>query len=611
MPIKNKISRVLREWIPFFDVLKEVGLEIFDFVIENFIKIFLVVAILCASYVSLCVSDMLFLKMLGYGWGAEWDGWRFISYASQAFASVEKKQWIFSLLIPFFLVLLGVAALFSDKQNSLFGKAHWANLFEAKKSGVLSKTGILLGKKWGQYLRVGGFEHVFVFAPSGSGKTTSLVMPNLLTWNDSCIVQDVKGGIFKETSAFRAKYGHACYLWNPGTRDSHTHAYNPIDSVSKDPLLRIDDLQKIAGILIPDPVSSENAFFASTARQLFLGLMLYLLDTEQRPKTLGEMTRLAKNSANFPEWVVQTLKERTDLDPLCYRNLLSFVNNDYRTQANILQSFLSYFELFDNPLLDAATSRSDFDIRQLREKRMTIYVAAGSDNLSRLSPLLTVFYQQVMDSLLRNVPDLTKEPYGLLMMLDEFSALKRMEVLQKSMGLMREYRIRVMAIIQDLPQLYVTYGHDGAKAFINSKYRVAYAQNDLDAANLISGWLGSKTVEQRSQQSKHSFFESSESKSMTKIPLMTADAILKLNHKKMILAIEGNPPILCEKVFWYKDSNFKKVSMGSIALPFLAPVLSPFDHGEMLSALAKKEAEKKGAQGFKKVSKDLNEEETL
>lgn len=301
------------------------------------------------------------------------------------------------------------------------------------------------------------------------------------------------------------------------------------------------------------------------------------------------MNRLAKNSSNFPKWVTDILKERSDLDPVCYRNLLSFVNMEPRTQANIYQSFLSYFELFDNPLLDAATSHSDFDIMQLRKKRMTIYVAAGSDNLSRLSPLLTVFYQQVMDALLRELPNSKDDPYGVLMMLDEFSALKRMEVLRTSIGLMREYRIRVMAIIQDLPQLYVTYGHDGAKAFINSKYRVAFAQNDLDAARLVSGWLGDRTVEQRSRQVRNGMSQSeSSSVSLTKVPLKSSDEILKLSEKNMIVVIEGKSPVLCKKVFWYKDPEFKNRAIGSMELPFLAPFISPFDHAAMVNELKEK-----------------------
>lgn len=561
-----------------------------DLIREKWKVIAIIIGVLITLLLSLSASMGIFSRYLGDGFGYDMNPIHFIRYAPYALASSQKSHWIFSLLAPFGVIVFLIAAAFKAPQSTLFGNAHWATLWEAKKAGLLADDGIILGKKWGKYLCVAGFEHVFVFAPSGSGKTTSLVIPNLLAWKGSCIVQDIKGGIFETTSGFRAKYGQACYLWNPGTRDGHTHAYNPIDSVSRDPVLRVDDLQKIANILIPENPRANDPLWTSAPRQLFVALQLYLLDTPACKKTLGEMVRLIKNTPNFQEWIEKTLESREDLDPLCYRNFFQFLQSDLKLQASILQSFLSYFELFDNPLMDSATSHSDFDITQLRKKPMTIYVAAGSDNLSRLSPLLTVFYQQVMDHLLRQVPDIKKEPHGVLMLLDEFSALKRMDILQKSIGLMREYRVRVMAIIQDIPQLNVTYGQDGAKAFINSKYRVLFAQNDLQSAQLVSGWLGYRTVEQKSQtsQSQGGFFNGSESTSVTKQPLKSPDEIMKLPYEKMIIAVEGGSPVLAKKNFWFKDPALKNRNIGSIDLPVLKPVIVPFDRDGMKAMIASK-----------------------
>lgn len=103
------------------------------------------------------------------------------------------------------------------------------------------------------------------------------------------------------------------------------------------------------------------------------------------------MIRLIKESSNFSDFLLQVLADRDDLDPVCRNNFYKFCELHEKTRTSILATFLSYFELFDNPLIDAATSKSDFDIRQLRRKRMTIYVSVSNDNLTRLSPLLTVF----------------------------------------------------------------------------------------------------------------------------------------------------------------------------------------------------------------------------
>ena len=305
------------------------------------------------------------------------------------------------------------------------------------------------------------------------------------------------------------------------------------------------------------------------------------------------MSRIIKNTPNLSNWMREILLEREDLDPLCCRNFNTFLQMEYRLQTNILQSFLSYFELFDNPIVDAATSKSDFDITRLRKERMTIYVGVSSDNLVRLSPLLTVFYQQVLDTLLREIPNPMTDPHDVLMLLDEFSALRRMEILQKSIGLLREYKVRVMALIQDLPQLYATYGQDGAKAFINNKIRIAFAQNDLDAAKLVSGWLGYQTVEQRTQSKNNTFSNGhtsgSESRSYTRRELMQPSEVMQLEKTKEIILIEGSSPVLADKSLWYEDENLKKCCMGAIELPQIAPIVIPFDRAVLTKAIPKTE----------------------
>lgn len=561
----------------------------------------LILLILCLS-----LSCALFMRFLGYPFGADWSAWDFIQYAPYAWVSEEMRgHWIFSCVAPLFVALF-LVAFAVKKRSTLFGNAHWANYHEAKKAGVLGDKGLILGKKWCRYLRVGGFEHVFVFAPSGSGKTESIAMANLLTESDSMVVQDPKGTLMKRTSAYRQKHGHACFVWSLGGRDRKSHAYNPIDFVSKDKVLRIDDLQKIANIFIPDNPRTDP-IWTTQPRELFVAVLLYLLDTPNKAKTIGEMVRTIKNTLNFSEWIKTIILERADLDPVCYRNFSSFLQAEYRLQTNILKSFLSYFELFENPLIDAATNHSDFDITQLKKKRMTIYVTINVSNLDRLSPLLTVFYQQIIDLSTQEIPDLAVEPYGIVMLLDEFSALRKMPVLQKSIGQIREYRLRIMAIIQDLPQVYETYGVNGAKAFINNKYRVAFANNDYDSAVLISNWLGSQTVEQKTSNTRMgSFFDVGQSTSVTKRALLLPEEIMRFNKKNMIIAIEGHAPIKAAKNFWSSDPNLKKRDLGAIAIPLLAIKEAVFDH-EALKVAVKELAKRDAAKNSQHIAEDEEE----
>jgi type IV secretion system protein VirD4 len=307
-------------------------------------------------------------------------------------------------------------------------------------------------------------------------------------------------------------------------------------------------------------------------RLLFVAITLYLLDTPNKSVTVGEINRSVKNTSNFSQWVTDLLASRDDLDPLCYRNFHRFLQTPDKTRANILDSFTTYFELFDSPLIDAATSHSDFDIRELRKKRMTIYVGIDNDNLDRLAPLLTVFYQQVMGVLTREEPHLDLEPYAVLLLMDEFSRLKRLPLFEKNIGLLRSYRVRMMLIVQELAQMYALYGEKVAKLFINSKIRVIYTPNDSEDAQLISNWLDFTTVAQRSL-THHGF-------SFNKPELMTAGEIRKLSNKKAIITVEGFSPVLANRVPWFKDKAMRNRICGAIEVPMIEPVLTPFVKSE-------------------------------
>jgi type IV secretion system protein VirD4 len=380
-------------------------------------------------YVLLLVSDTIFsaLMHLSSTHNSPWhlyQTWHHYHNDPQIFPKL-----IFSMIAPLGLIGVGVALYFQNRIPSIYGNAHFATHGEARRAGLFTTQGILLGKKWGRYLCIGGHEHVMVFAPSGSGKTRGISIPNLLTWQDSLICNDIKLELYNTTSQFRQKYGQQCYLWNPGSQEGKTHRYNPLDLIKKDSNTRIDDAQKIASIFIPDNPRTDPIWY-TLPRTLFVALILYVLDTPEIPKTIGAIIRLVKSSPNFIDFLLDILSTRTDLDPVCRNNFHLFLQLPEKTQGSILAAFLSHFELFDNDLIDQATSASDFDIRNLRKQRMTIYVGISNDNLVRLAPLISVFYQQVIDVMTRNEPN-KDEPYSVLFLMDEFAALRKMESFEK------------------------------------------------------------------------------------------------------------------------------------------------------------------------------------
>lgn len=528
------------------------------------IKIFLILTAIGITWLSISdtVIQFFLTKNIIIGNPLEFISYLLLFYNQ---STILSNLLIAGFISAFPFILIALLTSKHKKKPNTYGDARFATYKEVKKAGLFAKKGIFLGKAYGRYLFLDGYEHLIVFAPTGTGKTTTLTMMNLLTWKESCIVSDIKLQLFSTTSKYRQSIGNKVFLWNPGSREGISHCYNPLDVIVDNRTTRIDEIQKIANILIPDNPKSEPIWQVQS-RFLFVALTLYVLDTPNIPKTIGEVARVVKRSPNFALFIDNLLKERNDLDEICRYNFLKFLELHDKTRLSILATFESYFELFDNPLIDKATSKSDFDIRKLRSEPTTIYIGITNDNLVRLSPLITIFYQQVADTMTRKVPDST-EPYGVLLLMDEFSALRRMESFHKNIGLYREYHLRIAILIQELSQLYDIYGRDGAKVFINAKVRIAFAQTDEETCKLIESALGSTTHE-INRNTKHKMHES-KSKDYISRSLLLSQEIKLLPEKKSLIMIHGHRPVYADKVQCFKVKTFKRRIMGSIHIPSL------------------------------------------
>ena len=480
--------------------------------------------------------------------------------------------------LPVFFLLTGVCERLRQ-DNKVLGNAHFARGLEIHKAGFFDREpeSIVIGKKFGVPLFANGFEHVLVFAPSGSGKTRSISMPNLFNYPYSVVCNDIKFTLFNTTSGYRQSVlGHVCYCFAPARASGVTHRFNPLSFISQDSNQRITDIQRTAHSFMPDNPKADP-IWSQASRKLFKSLVLYLLDTPERPTTLGEINRLVKQQ-NFDDWLQDTLDTTNHYDPEFYRNGYSYINNHEKTRSSILESFSGYFELFDDPVIDAATSDSDFDLRDLRKKKMTIYVGFTDEDMERLAPLLTLFWQQLISAMIREVPCQKTEPYPLLCLIDEFSSLGRIERLRRSLKLLREYRVRCILMFQYIAQTYEKYSHDEAKAFINIKTKVAYTTEDIGDAEFISKILGTRTKKIISHSITHQHQGISDGKSISyqAIPLLRPDEIMKMPTSVALIIRSGHAPLKAKQFIWYKESTMSDQVKPAALIPKQTLSFNPF-----------------------------------
>lgn len=467
------------------------------------------------------------------------------------------------------LLLIGLIYALWARGAPLHGAARFARESEVKRHGFRSSVGIVLGRKGGRFLTFGGSEHVIVEAPTRSGKGTGIVIPNLLTWQGSVVVLDVKRENYDASAGFRAHYGQDVYLFNPTDREGRTARYNPLAYINRDdPDDVIIELQKIATMLFVAPDHGE-AFWANGARTGFAGVGAWLADTSDEPLTMGAIYRHLTEGDARSFFRKELADPKLNLSVGCRTALADFAGGSDNSFADVKKTITNVLGLWLNPLVDSATAASDFDLRDLRKRPMSIYLGVSPDELDRIAPLYNLLLQQLIDLNVRELPGETT-PIPVLVILDEFARLGRASVIASAFSYVAGYAIRLLPVIQSRSQLRGVYGEHVADEIVaNCGVEVAFTPKELRVANDLSeriGYVGQESVT-KSLTINGLLANRSKSMSEQRRALMLPQELMQFSAEKLILLRGGIPPIIGTKIAYFSSRFFKKRAMAPPVVP--------------------------------------------
>lgn len=493
------------------------------------------------------------------------DYWKLYAHSPEKFVRVSVQLCAIG---PWALLAGFIGWAIIAKQNRpLHGAARFANTAEIRRAGLLDpKAGlektILVGKKNGRYLTYGGYQFVILAAPTRSGKGVGIVVPNCLNYSDSLVVLDIKGENFDITSGFRAKYGQKVYLFAPFDEAGVTHRYNPLEYISDDPAQRLGDIDAI-GTALYSGGNQNDKFWCENAKDLFRGLCLFVLERKDLPKTFGEILRQASGKGKpLKEYIFEELKKAQDaghpFSNACIDCLNRVLSNSENTLAGIVATFGTPLLIFQNPRVDLATSANDFDLREVRRERMSIYFKMPPNKLKEGSVLVNLFFDQLLNLNTRVLPSQDKTlKHQCLVLLDEMTSIGKVAMIAQAVSYMAGYNMRLLTIIQNKSQLEDVYGKAGALTLLsNHALMVMYAPSPTvqSDAQEYSEMLGYETVKSRSRTS--SMQSSSTSTSDQRRALMLPQEIRELGQTREIVSLENCKPIHCDKIRYYEDPDF-------------------------------------------------------
>ena len=445
-----------------------------------------------------------------------------------------------------------------------YGSARWARADEVRAAGLLGPDGVVIGKFDHAYLRHDGPEHVLCFAPTRSGKGVGLVVPSLLTWPGSAIVHDIKGENWQITAGFRARHGRVL-LFDP--TNAKSAAYNPLLEVRRGEW-EVRDVQNIADILVdPEGSLEKRNHWEKTSHALLVGAILHVLYAEA-DKTLAGVAAFLSDPKRPIESTLAAMMKTAHLGdtgphPVIASAARELLNKSDNERSGVLSTAMSFLGLYRDPVVAEVTRRCDWRITDIigGARPSTLYLVVPPSDIARTKPLTRLILNQVGRRLTEDL-NAKGRRHRLLLMLDEFPALGRLDFFESALAFMAGYGLKSFLIAQSLNQIEKAYGPNNS-ILDNCHVRISFATNDERTAKRVSDALGTAT-EMRAMRNYAGHRLSPwlghlmVSRSETARPLLTPGEVMQLPPADEIVMVAGTPPIRAKKARYFEDRRFQE-----------------------------------------------------
>jgi type IV secretion system protein VirD4 len=539
-------------------------------------------------------------------------GWRYCTWQDERIRRpfFEGEMIVFAgsfLCVGIFFVLASRRTRkLTENAEDLHGSARWADEDDVRDTGLLSATPSVYVGGWcpegGRrltYLRHNGPEHVLAFAPTRSGKGVGLVIPSLLAWEESAVIYDIKGENWAKTAGFRSKRGALCFKFSPVEEQSSSR-FNPLSEVRLFTPRDVSDAQNIANMIVRTGEDSpQERYWQDAAASITTGMILHvcyeaalegriacLADLSHvftRPgsgfrETLEELLNFEHDPGHKHDWRMPT-GDKTLTHPVVREKVQEMLDKEDRDFGGVLSTAKTALTLYSDPLVAKNTSASDFTIDDLvnHERPVSLYLVVPPSDKIRLRPLIRLMFTMTVNRLTEKMvfqgAEQKRNKHRLLLLIDEFPSLNRMEVFADALSYMAGYGLKAYLITQDIRQIVDAYGNNES-IVSNCHVRIAFAPNQFETAELLSKMTGTTTV----QKASYNFSGSRLSPVMGHVnasvdhierPLMTPDEVLRLKPPQkrgagaeerivapgqMLIFVSGHRPILGTQMLYFLDS---------------------------------------------------------
>lgn len=368
-------------------------------------------------------------------------------------------------------------------------------------SGLTYQSGdLFIGRDGGCEIGVKTDRHAITIAGSRSGKGAAVIIPNLLRWPHNALVIDPKGENAEKTYAARLAMGQSIHVIDPYEEAKEVPpqlrgAFNPLGEIDKDSLTASTDLEVIADGLVKraDP---KHAQWDDGAVSILAGIMAYVLSEAPHERwNLMAIRQVLMQSDEELREDAQRMMAVDEFDGLARSAgvaILTGLDNAKSMEADFIGAAKRHTKWLDKRAMRQVLERSTFKLSDLKTGAATVYLVLPPDYLENDGAFLRLFVRCAISAMARGGSGKGKE---CLFILDEFFSLGKMDIIQKSSGSMPSYGVHLWPFLQDLGQLLVMYGTEGAETFFaNADLHQFFGNADPLTLNHVSMRLGTKTA---------------------------------------------------------------------------------------------------------------------
>ena len=554
-----------------------------------------------ASATQIFAHSFAYQSVLGHSFYHVYAPWMILEWAGQYYdeypLALRKAASVGIMVSAALMLLTFIRSILSFNtargHEFIHGSACWASESDIRAASLLNKQGVYVGawidkEDHHHYLRHNGPEHILCFAPTRSGKGVGLVIPTLLSWKQSAVILDLKGELWEMTAGYRKSEGHKVLRFDPAS-PNNCIGFNPLEEIRLGTQHEVGDVQNLATLLVDPDGKGLTDHWQKTGQTLIVGAVLHLIykcHNEGRIATLPGLDAMLSNPQRpvHELWdeMIEYPHRNGKPHPAVAAAGRDMLDRSEEEAGSVLSSAKSCLSLYRDPVVAANVSKSEFRIRDLmnHHNAVSLYIVTQPNDKTRLRPLIRIIINMILRLLADRMEfkDGRHKPHykhKLLMMLDEFPSLGKLEIMQESLAFVAGYGIKCYLIVQDINQLQNAVTGYGREESITSNchIQIAFPPNRLETADHLSKLTGLTTIvkEQITTSGKRiSAMHGQVSRTLQEVqrPLLTVDECMRMTGPtkdsngmiqspgKMVIYCAGFPAIQGEQPLYFQDPVF-------------------------------------------------------